>query len=163
MSDGLVVEPEGHTERDRHCTNCDRGFVPQQAHRIERQETTATYTCPWCKQTVVADPPREPVERPPSIVTHSIVTDEDGHSIARLFFEGGSWLQFSETGDGWVREEMFDADGVKIESFAADFNRDACDTPEAYLHQEIVRYDTYTVAGLKIQRPHVATVLLKQA
>lgn len=159
MSDGMEMETDSRTDH-RVCTSCDREFSPQQAHRVRVQESTAEFTCPWCKQMVTADPPTELIERPPAIVGHTSTTDEQGLPTARLFFEGGAWLQFREVEEGWVREEMFNADGEEIESFAAEFDRGECDTPAAYLREEANRYPTYTKAGLRVQRPHIAAVLL---
>lgn len=160
MSDRTQLGGENQTNRRVQCSHCDRGFSPQQAHRISISEATAEYTCPWCKQTISAEPPLEMIERPPAIVSQSCTTDDAELLTARLFFEGGAWLQFRETEAGWVREEMFTPDGEESESFATEFDRDDCDHPVDYLHEEANRYATYTKAGLRIQRPHIAAVLL---
>lgn len=160
MSDRMQIGTESQEDRRVQCTHCDRGFNPQQAHRITVYESTAEYTCPWCKRTVSADPPVEMIERPPAIVSQSCTTDAQELSIARLFFEGGAWLQFRETETEWVREEMFNSEGEEIESFATEFDQEDCDHPIEYLHQEANQYVTYTKAGLRTQRPHIAAVLL---
>ncbi|UPM41790.1 hypothetical protein [Halocatena salina] len=160
MSDRMQLGGENYGDRRVQCPHCDRGFDPQQAYRITVHESTADYTCPWCQQTVSADPPLGMIERPPGIVSKSCTTDDAGLLTARLFFEGGAWLQFRETDDGWVREEMFTPEGKEYESFATEFDREKCEHPTDYLHEEANRYVTYTKAGLRIQRPHIAAVLL---
>ncbi|RRJ33477.1 hypothetical protein [Halocatena pleomorpha] len=106
-------------------------------------------------------PDESEIERPPAIVNHTIENDSDGLTIARLFFEGGAWLQYRKAADEWVYEEMFTADGEEVASFETEFDRNDCNTPEEYLSREIGRYDKYTVRGLGIQRPHIATVLIE--
>lgn len=165
MSDRMQFGAGEQADRQVQCSHCDRGFDPQQAHRIRVHESTAEYTCPWCKRTVSADPPLETIERPPAIVNRSCTTDEQESTAARparLFFEGGAWLQFRETEDGWIREEMFDADGEMIESFIPELDREEYDSPVGYLQQVADRYPTYTKTGLRVQRPHIATVLLDE-
>lgn len=159
MSDRIQIGAESQGDRRVQCSHCDRGFGPQQAHRIRIHESTAEYTCPWCERTVSADPPVA-FERPPAIVNRSCTTGEQGLTTARLFFEGGAWLQFRETEEEQIHEEMFDPDGKEIESFGAD--REGCNTPIDHLHQEANRYITYTKTGLGVQRPHIAAVLLDE-
>ncbi|RRJ33143.1 hypothetical protein [Halocatena pleomorpha] len=162
MSDRMWLGGDNQGDPRVQCHHCDRGFDPQQAYRIIVHESMADYTCPWCQQTVSADPPLGVIERPPSIVNTSCTIDDDGLHTARLFFEGGAWLQFRETDNGWVREEMFTPTGEEYESFATEFDREDCDPPVDYLNEEANRYTTYTKAGLRIQRPHIAAVLLKR-
>lgn len=77
-----------------------------------------------------------------------------------MFFEGGAWLQFRETPDGRVHEEMFDADGEEIQSFNAEIEHDdgdlteLYDPPEAYLRSAVEQYEKYTVRGIRIRKPH---------
>lgn len=144
------------------CTNCHRGFNASMAHQIHVvDETKAELMCSWCKHTDTYGPPDlEEIERPPAIVGHVVGTDGGGYPIARLFFEGGAWLQYRKASDGWVYEEMFTAEGESVASFKAEFERDDCDTPQEYVHREIDRYRKYTARGLGIQRSHIATILI---
>lgn len=122
--------------------------------------------CPWCQQTATYRPP-ERIERPPAVVGTATTTTDD-HTIARLFFEGGAWLQYRETSDGRIREETFTADGELIESSNAETESEDCDLaelydpPEEYLRRAVERYETYTPRGLRIHQPHVATTLLER-
>lgn len=157
------------------CTNCRRGFNASMAHQITVvNENEAELMCSWCKHTDTYHAPvSEVIERPPAIVGHTILEDKteqdstgsqtqsgEGLSTARVFFEGGAWLQYRKASDGWVYEEMFDVGGEKIASFKAEFEKEACDSPQEYLHRMMEQYDKYTVRGLGIQLPHIAAVLL---
>lgn len=144
------------------CTNCNHGFDATMAHQIAIvDDTEAELMCSWCKHTATYDPPApEKIERPPGIVDHVIVTNDDDLTTARLFFAGGAWLQYREDSDGWVYEEMVNADGKQIESFKPEFERDDCDPATAYLQRIKSRYETLTVRGLRRQFPHIAAVLL---
>lgn len=145
------------------CTNCSRGFNASMAHQIAiLNESEAELMCSWCKHTDnYSSPDAEEIERPTAIVNHTVGNDSEGQPIARVFFEGGAWLQYRKATDGWVYEEMFTADGDEVASFKAEFDRDDCDSPSEYLRREIDRYDKYTVRGLGIQRPHIAVVLIE--
>lgn len=142
------------------CTNCRRGFNASMAHQITIvDEDEAELMCSWCKHTgVYQKPTTEVIERPPAIVGHTIV---DQGETARVFFEGGAWLQYRKASDGWVYEEMFNAEGAEIASFKAEFEKEACDSPQTYLHRMMEQYDKYTVRGLGIQQPHIAAVLIQ--
>ncbi len=144
------------------CTNCNHGFDATMAHQIDVvNETEAELMCSWCKQTdTYAPPDAEEIERPPGIVDHAIVTTDNGLTTARLFFEGGAWLQYREAPDGWVYEEMFNAEGDQIESFTPDFEMEDCDPATAYLQRIRAYYERYTERGLRRQHPHIAAVLL---
>ncbi len=121
----------------------------------------------WVQHTHRSAPyhPPEEIERPPAIVGTSITTT-DGSTTARMFFEGGAWLQYRQTPDGCVREEMFDADGEKIESFNAEIEHEGrdlaelYDPPEAYLHSAVEQYEKYTVRGIRIRKPHIHAALV---
>lgn len=143
------------------CTNCNRGFNASMAHQIViLNENEAELMCSWCKHTDIYQPPDDDeIERPPAIVNHTVGQDSEGHPIARLFFEGGAWLQYRKAPDKWVYEEMFTADGEKEVSYKAEFEREDCDTPREYLQRELDRYEKYTVRGLGIQRTHIAAIL----
>lgn len=143
------------------CTNCQRGFDASMAHQIAIvSDTEAELMCTWCKHIDTYEPPvAEEIERPPAIVTHTVGTDSEGHSIARLFFEGGAWLQYRKAPDEWVYEEMFTPAGEKAASYKAEFEREDCGPPREYLHRELDRYEKYTVRGLGIQRTHIAAIL----
>lgn len=147
------------------CEHCSRDFSGDMAHQIVvRGPHEADIMCPWCRHIAPYHAPEE-VERPPAMVGTSIVTS-GGQTTARMFFEGGAWLQYSETNDGRVREEMFNVDGEQIESFNAEIEHDDCDrselydSPEEYLQRAVDRYEKYTIKGLEIQRPHIAAVLI---
>ncbi len=144
------------------CPNCNHGFDATMAHQIDVvNETEAELMCSWCKQTDIYDAPdAEEIERPPGIVDHVIVTTDDDLTTARLFFEGGAWLQYREDSDSWVYEEMFNSNGEQIESFKPEFDRDDCAPATAYLQRIKTRYETLTVRGLRRQFPHIAAVLL---
>ncbi|UPM43093.1 hypothetical protein [Halocatena salina] len=145
------------------CTNCSRGFNASMAHQIViLNESEAEVMCSWCKHTdTYWAPNEEEVERPPAIVNYTVGKDSEGRPIARLFFESGAWLQYRKAADEWVYEEMFTAEGDEVASFKVEFDQDDCDTPREYLQREVERYDKYTVRGLGIQRPHIATVLIE--
>lgn len=148
------------------CESCPRDFEAKMAHKIEvHNEKEADIMCPWCKTTASYHPPDE-INRPPAIVDSSTKT-EDGCTVARMFFEGGSWLQYRETAEGRVREEMFNEDGKQIESFNAEIEHEdfgpiseLYDPPEAYLRSAVKQYEEYTVRGIRIQKPHIYAVLI---
>lgn len=144
------------------CTNCRRGFNASMAHQIDLvNETEAELMCSWCKHADTYESPDEDeIDRPPAIVSHMIGKDSEGYPIARLFFEGGAWLQYREAPDEWVYEEMFTAEGERVASFKAEFERQDCHTPREYIHRELDRYEKYTLRGLGIQRSHIAAVLV---
>lgn len=143
------------------CPSCEHSFPAHRAPRINyRGGEDAEYTCPECATQSTHQPPETYIERPPTIVDHSLQTDEEGLRTARLFFEGGAWLQFRQAPRGWVREEMFDEQGHETASLKAEIRKDACRLPTDYLIREVQRYPTYTTTGLRIQRPHIAAVLL---
>lgn len=144
------------------CPNCERGFDAKMAHQIVIvSDTEAELMCWWCRHTATYDPPApEEIERPPTIVTHSIVMNDHGLTTARLFFEGGAWLQYREVPDDKVYEEIVNSDGEQIESFIPEFERDDCDPATAYHERTKAQYEKYTVRGLRIQQPHIAAVLL---
>lgn len=144
------------------CTNCRRGFDASMAHQIDLlNETEAELMCSWCKHADTYEPPvADEIERPPAVVNHVTGEDSEGHPIARLFFEGGAWLQYRKAPDEWVYEEMFTTAGEKVASFKAEFERDDCNAPREYIHRERERYEKYTVRGVGIQRPHIAAVLI---
>lgn len=170
MSSNNPSQPvsESHIDWEYTCSNCRRGFNASMAHQIVLiDETEAELMCPWCKHAGIYDPPDiGDIERPPAIVSHTIGTDEQGHSTARVFFDGGAWLQYRETPEGRVREEVFTTDGDLIESGKAEIEYDDCepaalyDLPKSYLSRFISQYQKFTVRGLRIQRPDIAVVLV---
>lgn len=143
------------------CRDCGHGFDASMARQIDIvSDTEAEIMCSWCRHTATYDPPEsDDIERPPEIVDHTVFTD-DGLTTARLFFEGGAWLQYRRASDEWVYEELFTADGAEVASSKAEFERDDCETPRQYLHREMDRYEKYTVRGLAIHRQHIADLLL---
>ncbi len=143
------------------CTHCRRGFNTSMAHQITMvDDTAAELMCSWCKHTDIYEPPNmEDIERPPALVSHTVRHDSEGEALARGFFEGGAWLQYREAPDGWVYEEMFTPAGENVASFKAESERDDCNTPREYIRREMDRYETYTVRGVEVQRPHIAGVL----
>ncbi len=153
---------ESPLDWEYYCPNCDRGFNADMAYQIVlANDTEAELMCTWCKHTSTYEAPApKAVKRPPAIVNDTIVTNDEERTTARLFFEGGAWLQYREASDGWVHEEMFNADGEQIESFTPDFEVEDCDPATAYLHRTKTRYKKLTVRGLRIQHPHIAAVLL---
>lgn len=153
---------ESHIDWEYTCPHCSRGFDTSMANQITIvDDTEAELMCSWCKRTDTYDPPvLEEIERPPSIVDYTVVTNEQELTTARVFFEGGAWLQYRETPDGWVYEEMFNVDGEEIESFTPDFDCDDVDPATAYLQRLTLEYEKYTKRGLRIQQPHIAAVLL---
>lgn len=144
------------------CPNCERGFDASMARQIAIvSDTEAELMCSWCRHTATYDAPdAEKIERPPGIVDHAIVTTDHDLTTARLFFEGGAWLQYREDADDWVYEEMFNADGEQIESFKPEFEVENCDPATAYLHRMKTRYERLTVRGLQRQFPHIYAVLI---
>lgn len=112
------------------CRDCGHGFDASMARQIDIvSDTEAEIMCSWCRHTATYDPPEsDDIERPPEIVDHTVFTD-DGLTTARLFFEGGAWLQYRRASDEWVYEELFTADGAEVASSKAEFERDDCETP----------------------------------
>lgn len=147
------------TDQELHCEHCDRRFGPKQALRIRvRGPHSAGFSCPRCKRLVWGTTPDD-INRPPPIVGNARKIDDE-LVTARAFFRGGAYLQFRETPKGWVREEMFNEDSDEIESFPVELDRDNCDPPMEYLDRELKRYPTYTITGLRLERPHIAAVLI---
>lgn len=150
------------------CTNCRRGFNPEMAHQIVIvNETEAELMCSWCKHVdTYHQPSTDEVERPPAIVGQTLQKDAEERFTARIFFEGGAWLQYRETTEGRVCEEVFTADGDRTTSFNAEIEYDGCDiaqlydSPKEYCRRAIKQYEKFTVRGLRIQKPHVGAVLV---
>lgn len=148
------------TEQQLRCEGCDQEFSPKQVLHISvRGPHTATYACPRC-QTYVTGAPPDDIDRPPAIVGWARKTDGEGLVTAQAFFEGGAVLQFRDGSDGWVYEEVFESDGELYESALVERDRTKCEAPTEYLARMRKRYPTYTTTGLRIQRPHIAAVLL---
>lgn len=150
------------------CKKCSRAFETRMAHKIEvHNEEEADIMCPWCKTTrTYHSPDPDEINRPPAVVNTSTKV-EDGCTTARMFFEGGAWLQYRETPEGRVREEMFNPDGDEIESFNAEIEHEDSepvselyDPPEAYLRSAVEQYRKYTVRGIRIQKSHIHAVLI---
>jgi hypothetical protein len=143
------------------CDNCAGKYTPSEAHSITIYEPgTARYVCPKCLRGTDDLPPQQPVSENLPGIDHIEHTLEDDWTTATCWFTNDARLRFRETSDGWLREEVLRPNGEEYESRAVgqvdvDDGQTACHC----LVETLAEYETYTISELRLNWPHVASVL----
>ncbi len=142
------------------CPNCEHQFELGEALRIRcRGPQTTEVSCRRCRYMISKSIRHDLIDRPPQPKGRSFVTDQDGHMVGRLLFNGDVWYQFRETPDGIVEEVV--KDGETKESIPAQRLGLPIDSIEEEIRNEEQRIQNLTVAGLRLQRPALAAQLLE--
>lgn len=138
-----------------YCSHCEREFLPEKAHSVHiRGPGDVVWSCPNCKRTSNGIAPEESV-RPP-VIKDLVVAADNGLTTAAIVFPNGTRLQFRETADGHVREEVLTSTGEELESIG---HQEAVSTFGTFA-TAIKRYRKLTKSGVRREMPHVAAAIL---
>lgn len=143
-----------------YCEHCGTGFPPEEARSILiRGPKDVHWGCPRCGRTSQGTAPGEPT-RPPVIEDLDVTVDEKGYTTAAIVFPNNARLQYRETDDGHVREEVLSYTGEELDSFSIGLQEDV-NTCRAYA-KTVKRYTELTVSGLRRELPHLAAAILDE-
>jgi hypothetical protein len=145
------------------CDNCDGEYTLSEALDISISgPETAQYVCPKCLRGTDDLPPKQPIGEGLPGIDHIEYTQENEETIAACGFVNNAQLRFRETANGWIRQEVFDAEtetayeSLVVGRIDVDDGRTACHC----LIQKLAEYDTYTASGLRRHCPTIAAVVL---
>lgn len=141
-----------------YCEHCDREYPPEDARSILiRGPGDVLWGCPRCGRTTQGAAPGESIQ-PPVIEDLDVTVDEQGYTTAAIVFPNDARLQYRETEDGHVREEVLSFIGEELDSFSIGLQAEV-NTYRAYA-KAVKRYTELTEAGLRREMPHVAAAVL---
>jgi hypothetical protein len=144
------------------CSNCSTTYTRTEALTITLLGPgTARYVCPKCHRGTEASPSQHSIGDALPDIDHIEHTHKDGETLATCWFTNDARLQFRETEEGWLREEVLFPDGDLHESRAIgrldpDDGQTACHC----LVQKLAKYETSTIPILQRNWPHIAAVVL---
>lgn len=140
-----------------YCPHCGRVFAPKDAHGIFiRGPGEIVWSCPHCKRISKGVAPEENIRLP--VIADLDVTAKKGLTTAAIVFPNGARLQYRETSDGHVREEVYSSIDVELNSFSIGL-QDEVNTFAAFA-TVIKRYCELTEPSLRREMPHVAAAVL---